>query len=63
MDGVAFRINGSADVRFCDEISLDQIFMPDMSYVEQTEKPQAQNEAGADDSALTVPALETQMEE
>ena len=63
VDGVAFRINGSADVRFCDEISLDQIFMPDMSYVEQTEKPQAQNEAGADDSALTVPALETQMEE
>ena len=63
VDGVAFRINGSADVRFCDEISLDQIFMPDMSYVEQTEKPQAQNEAGADDSSQIVPARETQMEE
>ena len=67
VQGVAFRINGSADVRFRDEISLDQIFTADTQYLEQPEAAAADGEAAdadtndkandsAEDSAEQAPA-------
>ena len=46
IDGVAFRINGDADVRFQNEISLDQVFTEDRSLIRETEK--AEKEAAAE---------------
>ena len=37
IDGVTFRINGDADVRFQNEISLDQVFTQDRSLIRETE--------------------------
>ncbi len=59
LEGVMFRINGSSDIRFRDEIPLDQLFVEDLTVIRlPSEKEDADPGKSADPSAKSEPAAE-----